>query len=132
MKRPILVIAGALALVAIIYAVVEFVGGASKSDLVDEHNLAAPQGHVEGEDEHTDSEPLSDHDDDEPHADDEHSAADGDEATLIALTESQIKLTEIAVAIAGVGQVPVELHFSGEVTVNQNRTAHIVPRLSGI
>ena len=133
MKRPILVIAGVLASIVIIYAVVTNVGGAGRPDLVEEHDLAAPDTHAEGESEHNANE-LSDHDDidGEHDADDEHSAADGDEATLIELTESQIILTEIAVVTAGVGQVPMELQFSGEVTVNQDRTAHIVPRLPGI
>ena len=134
MKHPILMIAGGLAAVAIIYAVVANVGGAGRSDLAEDHDLAAPHGHADGEGEPATANGLLDHDDigGEHDDDDEHSAADGDEAILIALTESQIALTEIAVATAGVGQVAVELHFSGEVTVNQDRTAHIVPRLSGI
>lgn len=53
-------------------------------------------------------------------------------ASEVTLTESQIKLAEIKTAPAARGEIHIELPLPGEVSLNQDRLAHIVPRVPGI
>jgi cobalt-zinc-cadmium efflux system membrane fusion protein len=50
----------------------------------------------------------------------------------VRLTESQMKLIELATEPARIGTVSPELVLNGEVTADQSRTVEILPRASGI
>lgn len=76
------------------------------------------------------------------HADhkDEHGGKEsGDHATRgeeseggVRLTEAQIKLADIVSAPVQTGSIATELRLNGEVTLNQDRVAEIVPRVPGV
>lgn len=70
-----------------------------------------------------------DHDDEKPgdHGDD-HPKAEG----LIALTDAQVKAAAIAVEPAASGVIRSTLQLPGEITFNDDRTAHVVPRVAGV
>lgn len=65
-----------------------------------------------------------------------HSADDGhghgEEAEIAVLSEEQIKANNIRVAEAGPGEIAVQLALPGEVRLNSDRVAHVVPRVAGV
>lgn len=86
-----------------------------------------------------------DHDGDEhghPHADEQRraqapaaeakAAHDSDAAREVKLTAEQVKAAGITVQQAGPAQLRVAASFPGEVRFNDDRTAHVVPRLAGV
>ena len=50
----------------------------------------------------------------------------------IAFTEAQIKASEITLAQAGPGKIKQSLRLPGEIRYNEDRTAHVVPRVAGV
>jgi len=68
-------------------------------------------------------------------SDSEHTNRDGDEheeGQVIELSKEQIKEIGIELAPAGGGKIDVYVNLPGEVAVNADRMAHIVPRVSGV
>ena len=71
-----------------------------------------------------------------------HSTSEGDhdesrveeahEASQVTITANQITLVEIETTPATVGAIYNELKLTGEVTLNQDRVTHIVPRVPGV
>ncbi|MBP1206023.1 cobalt-zinc-cadmium efflux system membrane fusion protein [Duganella sp. 1411] len=64
-----------------------------------------------------------------PHKDD-HGAPEKREK--IALDDAQIKAAGIVVAAAGPADISVAITLPGEIRFNEDRTAHVVPKLSGV
>ena len=54
------------------------------------------------------------------------------EAHEVKLDEAQIRQADIAVQAAGPGRIQSVAQFQGEVRFNEDRTAHVVPRLAGV
>jgi len=54
------------------------------------------------------------------------------EAHAVKLDEAQIRKANIAVQPAGPGSIQSSSEFQGEVRFNEDRTAHVVPRLAGV
>lgn len=82
--------------------------------------------HEEGEahaDEHSDKTAGKDADSGPAHA---------DEAALIRLTAAQQQAAGLTVQTAGPGTLRAVSDFSGEIRFNEDRTAHVVPRLAGV
>lgn len=70
-------------------------------------------------------EEVTNHQDTDDHA--------GDEAeNVIQLSPQQVEEFGIETALAGPGPLPIELKLSGEVVIDPDRLAHIVPRFPGI
>ncbi|MBC7857180.1 MAG: efflux RND transporter periplasmic adaptor subunit, partial [Burkholderiaceae bacterium] len=65
---------------------------------------------------------------DDAHEDEKH--ADGDDK--IALSDAQIKTAGIAIDTAGPARIGSAIVLAGEVRFNEDRTAHVVPRLAGV
>jgi cobalt-zinc-cadmium efflux system membrane fusion protein len=57
-----------------------------------------------------------------PHAEDEK----------IALTDEQMKASGVAIALAGAARIQSSLVLPGEIRFNEDRTAHVVPRVAGV
>ena len=75
------------------------------------------------QDGHEQAEKTSDHDD---HADrDEHK-------DVVMLSDADMKKFGIEVAVASAGKLPVDISLPGEVTVNEDRIAHVTPRVPGV
>ena len=53
-------------------------------------------------------------------------------AGLVALDEAQARAAGIAVSIAGAARINAEVVLPGEIRYNEDRTAHVVPRLGGV
>ncbi len=68
------------------------------------------------------------HDERDAHGEDE----DHDEAQVVRLSEAVMREFGVEVATAGPGELRETLALPGEVQANQDRLAHIVPRVSGI
>jgi cobalt-zinc-cadmium efflux system membrane fusion protein len=56
----------------------------------------------------------------------------GDQREKIALDDAQIKAAGIVVAAAAPAQIRVAISLPGEIRFNEDRTAHVVPKLSGV
>jgi cobalt-zinc-cadmium efflux system membrane fusion protein len=52
--------------------------------------------------------------------------------SLIALNDAQIKAAGIELKMAGPARIQTTLQLPGEIRFNEDRTAHIVPRLAGV
>ncbi|ARA93830.1 hypothetical protein AWN76_012115 [Rhodothermaceae bacterium RA] len=72
--------------------------------------------------------------DDEPPPADTHQEAGGDhdETPVVRMLPEALAEFDIEVATAGPGALHVTLTFPGEVKVNEDHFAHIVPRVSGV
>ena len=60
------------------------------------------------------------------------SAAVPKEANKVVMDEAQIKASDIHVVSAGPLAISTKLQFPGEIQINDDRTAHVVPRVSGV
>ena len=92
------------------------------------NDLAAQDGHEHPEktsdhDDHADHDEDSGHDDHEKH--DEHK-------DVVMLSDADMKKFGIEVATASAGKLPVDISLPGEVTVNEDRIAHVTPRVPGV
>jgi cobalt-zinc-cadmium efflux system membrane fusion protein len=56
----------------------------------------------------------------------------GHDDRLVRLTEEQTKQAGIAVQAAGPARLQAAAEFPGEIRFNEDRTAHVVPRLAGV
>jgi cobalt-zinc-cadmium efflux system membrane fusion protein len=54
------------------------------------------------------------------------------EAREVKLDEVQVKKANIGIQVAGPGNIQAASQFQGEVRFNEDRTAHVVPRLAGV
>ena len=77
--------------------------------------------HAEKTDDHAEKEG-----EDEEH--DEH----GYEEKVVKLSDADMKKFGIEVATAGTGKLPVDISLPGEVAVNEDRIAHVTPRVPGV
>ncbi|WP_423195653.1 MULTISPECIES: efflux RND transporter periplasmic adaptor subunit [unclassified Cupriavidus] len=59
-------------------------------------------------------------------------AANASAPETVRLTADQVAQAGIAIAAAGPGSVQASLEFPGEIRFNEDRTAHVVPRLAGV
>jgi cobalt-zinc-cadmium efflux system membrane fusion protein len=108
----------------------------SEGEAHDEHDHDL---HDHDEADHDDYHPGSDdhdhdlHDHDETDHDEEHAETDNhSEEGLIHLTKKEMGNMDIELAQAAPGTLKMELSFPGEIRLNADRQANIVPRLSGI
>ena len=93
-----------------------------------QHNQKCDSVNVEEDNHHDD---LDDHDGEESH--DEHKGHDEhEENRLVTLTEKEMAEFSIETAVAGPGVLKNEIIVPGEVDVNAENLAHIVPRFPGI
>jgi len=83
------------------------------------------------------------HEEAEGHSDDEHhedgkkkaggaEAAHEDDEGVIRLTDAQIKSAGIAVEPAASAALQASVQLPGEIRFNEDRTAHVVPRVTGV
>jgi cobalt-zinc-cadmium efflux system membrane fusion protein len=109
------------------------------------HGHSEAAGHADGE--HHGSAAASGHQHDEGHADGEHheegtpasrpappgaqTGHDEDEG-LIAMDAPRMQAAGVQLAQAGAATVRSVLQLPGEIRFNEDRTAHVVPRLSGV
>lgn len=105
--------------------------GHDHSVLAEVDEDAGHEDHVEG-DEDAAHEDHADHVDDDAPACDDHADDDEEETAAIVLTDAQIKQIGIKVESAKKGKIEMSVNLPGEVAVNSDRMAHIVPRVSGI
>jgi len=83
-------------------------------------------------DEHEDGDDCTDdeHEDGDDCTDDEHEEhIDGD---IIHLTDAEIKGLGIETATAEPGNLQIQLHFPGEININADKMANVVPRMQGV
>ncbi|KQW64766.1 efflux RND transporter periplasmic adaptor subunit [Variovorax sp. Root411] len=77
------------------------------------------------------------------HADKEHHEEDKREAShepaghkedeeKIAFTDEQIKAADVSIESAGPARIKTSLQLPGEIKFNEDRTAHVVPRVAGV
>jgi len=63
----------------------------------------------------------------------EHKEDDSfDNSRLVYLSEEQIKQFGVEMEVAGPGKLQVEITLPGELVLNADRVAHVVPRVSGV
>ncbi|RTQ37514.1 efflux RND transporter periplasmic adaptor subunit [Variovorax gossypii] len=60
------------------------------------------------------------------------SAAHKEDEEKIAFTDEQIKTSDIAIESAGPARIKLSLQLPGEIKFNEDRTAHVVPRVAGV
>ena len=87
-------------------------------------------GHGKHED-HEDHDEDSDHADHEEGEHDDHAGHDKHE-DVIKLSDADMKKFGIEIAKASPGKLPADVSLPGEVTVNEDRIAHVTPRVPGV
>lgn len=97
---------------------IETNGKHAHSEKMEKHEHAG-HGHDEKADRHS-----------ENHGHDGHS--DHEEEENIRLSQDEMKELEIETAQAGPGKLRIEISLPGEISLNPDRLAHLVPRASGI
>jgi len=112
------------------------------------HSEAAGHGDGEHHEEggHKEAKAGDDHDhshgEAKGHGDKEHHAEEGkgeaksaahkEDEEKIAFTDEQIKAADIAIESAGPARIKLSLQLPGEIKFNEDRTAHVVPRVAGV
>ncbi len=86
---------------------------------------------------HNDRDEDAGHDDHDEHADDddhdEHAGEDGhSEEPVLRLSDDERQRFGVKVAIAAPGNLTTQISLPGEIVLNADRVAHIVPRVEGI
>ena len=90
-------------------------------------------GHEEGEGHAKEGAEHKDEHGKEEHGKDEHGKEAGHkEERVVKLTPEQQKTAGVAVAPAGPAKLQAANEFQGEIRFNEDRTAHVVPRLAGV
>jgi cobalt-zinc-cadmium efflux system membrane fusion protein len=125
----------AIAAVTALLATLILLSGASKSAPADAH---AESGHDHAaekttKDDHKEDghkEAKDDHDDDKDHKD--HNEKGHAEDSKIAFSEQQLKTAGIVLDTAAPGRIRISLQLPGEIRFNQDRTAHVVPKVNGV
>lgn len=82
------------------------------------------EGKAEGKDEHGHG-----HGEAKGHAAEEHNE---EEEKKIAFTDAQIQAAGVAIESAGPARIKTTLQLPGEIKFNEDRTAHVVPRVAGV
>jgi len=82
------------------------------------------EGHKSGEE--------AEHAEGDGHGHDEKAAEKEEHADSVKLTDEQIKAANISVTAAGKAKLQAASQFQGEIRFNEDRTAHVVPRLAGV
>ena len=101
----------------------------------DLHDEAGHDGeHAESDEHlHSEAEVHDDHDHDLPdHDEADHDEDHSDEEGLVHLSKAEMKNMGITILRAEPGTLKMELSFPGEIRLNADRQANIVPRMSGI
>lgn len=138
-KKQKLTIAAIAAVTALLAALI-LLSGASKSAPADAH---AESGHDHAaekatKDDHKEDghkEAKDDHDDDKDHKDHDgkgHAEKGHEEDSKIAFSEQQLKTAGIVLDTAAPGRIRTSLQLPGEIRFNQDRTAHVVPKVNGV
>ncbi|GAB3757908.1 efflux RND transporter periplasmic adaptor subunit [Ramlibacter monticola] len=101
---------------------------------------AEEHGHAHGKDDHHDEDEHQaghkhEHED-EHHANEQQAAAGTHDRTserrVVKLNEAQARAAAVGVAPAGPATLQSAHEFQGEIRFNEDRTAHVVPRLAGV
>lgn len=100
--------------------------GEHKEGDKDEHGHEAKAGTDAGHDQLEAADPKA-HGEKEGH--DEH---DEGEERAVKLADAQVKAAGITVQSAGPASLQASAQFQGEIKFNEDRTAHVVPRLAGV
>lgn len=87
------------------------------------------KGH-EGDEHHDEAKDTHGHGDAHGHGDDEH--AEAGDAGAVTLTAEQIKAAGIVIDTATAATIRSTLQLPGEIAFNEDRTAHVVPRVGGV
>ena len=134
-KKQKLTLAAIAAITALLVALI-LLGGSGKAEQANEADTHAESGHGHAaeknakkehkEDEHKEAERKEagrrDHDNDDGH----------DEENVVAFSESQLKAAGIVLDTAAPGRIRTSLQLPGEIRFNQDRTAHVVPKVNGV
>ena len=140
-KKQKFTIAAIAAITALLAALI-LLSGASKSAPADTHAESGhdhaaekttkddrkEEGHKEAKDEHDDH---KDHDE-KGHNEKGHDEKGHDEDSKIAFNEQQLKTAGIVLDTAAPGRIRTSLQLPGEIRFNQDRTAHVVPKVNGV
>ena len=143
-KKQKLTIAAIAAVTALLAALI-LLSGTSKSAPADAHaesghDHAAEKtakddhkedGHKEAKDDHDDDKDHKDHDE-KGHNEKGHDEKGHDEDSKIAFSEQQLKTAGIVLDTAAPGHIRTSLQLPGEIRFNQDRTAHVVPKVNGV
>lgn len=96
----------------------------------DHDKPAAATSPAQPADQHDDHEDHEEHGEDEAH--DDHAGHDESESEFVKLTAAEMVEFGVVVDTAGPGRIRNEIVVPGEVAVNGDRIAHIVPRFTGV
>ena len=135
-KKQKLTIAAIAAVTALLAALI-LLSGASKSAPADAH---AESGHDHAaektaKDDHKEDghkEAKGDHDDHKDKDEKDHDEKGHDDDNKIAFSEQQLKTAGIVLNTAAPGRIRTSLQLPGEIRFNQDRTAHVVPKVNGV
>jgi len=135
-KKQKLTIAAIAAVTALLAALI-LLSGASKSAPADAH---AESGHDHAaekttKDDHKEDGPKEakgDHDEHKDKDEKGHDEKGHDDDSKIAFSEQQLKTAGIVLNTAAPGRIRTSLQLPGEIRFNQDRTAHVVPKVNGV
>ena len=139
-KKQKLTLAAIAAITALLAALI-LLGGSGKAEQANEADTHAESGHDHAAEKNAKEEHKED-----GHKEDEHKEAgrkeagrrdhgndDGhDEENAVAFSEPQLKAAGIVLDTAAPGRIRTSLQLPGEIRFNQDRTAHVVPKVNGV
>ncbi|MFL9879534.1 efflux RND transporter periplasmic adaptor subunit [Herbaspirillum rhizosphaerae] len=122
----------AIAVITALLAALILLSGPAKTDPAESHSESGHDHAAEknAKDEHKDDK-NDQHDEKDKH-DEKNGHDDHAEENKIAFSDAQLKTAGIVLETAATGRIRNSLQLPGEIRFNQDRTAHVVPKVSGV
>lgn len=97
------------------------------------HDHGAEHAHGDGDDDHENGSEKHDHEPAEKsEAAEKGAAAHADDEGLLRLDAERAKAAGVTLAVAGPAAIGSSLQLPGEIRFNEDKTAHVVPRVAGV
>lgn len=123
LKKYLVVMAGSV----LVWGFAAWLGFGAIAVAAESHEIHA-EHEEEGHEEH-EGEGHAEH---EEEGHDEHEGHEEREEGIVRLSAGEVEEFGIEILTAGSGQLPVHVELAGEVAINPDRLAHIVPRVPGV
>src|SRR5450830_1006555 len=117
----------AIAAITALLAALILLSGAGKAGQANDAEAHAESGHDHAAEKNAKDDHKEDGHKEAGHEDDDH-----DKENAVAFSERQLKAAGIVLETAAPGNIRTSLQLPGEIRFNQDRTAHVVPKVNGV
>src|SRR5450830_46928 len=122
----------AIAAITALLAALILLSGAGKAGQANDAEAHAESGHDHAAEKNAKDDHKEDGHKEDGHKEAGHEDDDHDKENAVAFSERQLKAAGIVLETAAPGNIRTSLQLPGEIRFNQDRTAHVVPKVNGV